>query len=229
MTRTSARRRRTTLGLAGAIIAISTFGCQTTTPDRPSEVTDADARAGLLSTQDLPRVAFTLRHHLRFVFGDRSGSVEAVLQKGCDHVTVVGLSPFGTRLFSVRQSGSEVIHEPTQQRAWPFPPHRMLIDIQRIYLYPLRDPPPADGAYESFVGETRVVEDWRAGRLRTRVLTVSSAQHPEHIVIRYQGSFGDGSVPSLVEFSDQTREYRLEVETISFDSRACVDQRVERK
>lgn len=205
------------------VTALATFAlsCQTLAPSGPRAREEFAVPGGLLATQALRRERFTMRQHLRFSFEDREGRIESVLQKDCESVDVVGLGPFGTRLFSLHQSGMEISHEPSDRAAWPLSPHRILLDIQRIYLYPLPEPAPPDGVTERRVAGVEVVEIWRAGRLFERALPDSSNAQPARVVIQYRGGLGSAEAPPPVHLRDEHLGYELEVETVTYESSEC--------
>jgi hypothetical protein len=167
--------------------------------------------------------SFTLHQQLRFSFAERSGKIDSVIQKNCDSLDVVGLGPFNTRIFSLRQVAREVAFEPENLEDWPFPPLRILLDIHRIYLYPLPNSPLPDGVYETEVADMLVSEYWKSGRLRQRILSNPTGQQPERIRIDYVGGLVRNGAPPPVVLEDEGRQYRLELETVSFSTNECAD------
>ena len=209
---------RATSSLWLAILAGITLGCQTAGTQREGAIRSIGT---LLSTDEMRNDAFTLHQQLRFFFRDRSGKLDSVIQKGCDSLDVVG--PFNSRIFTLRQVDREVVYEPEDLEQWPVPPLRVLFDIHRIYLYPLPNLPPADGVYETEVADMMVSEHWSSGRLWQRVLSSTTGRQPERIKIDYAGGFVRDEAPPSVVLEDERRQYRLEVEIISFRPIACED------
>ena len=58
----------------------------------------------LVSTQEIPG-NFSIRQQLEYRHGEERGSFEAVLQKLCDEVVVIGFAPFGAPAFTIHQIG----------------------------------------------------------------------------------------------------------------------------
>src|SRR5689334_10629823 len=74
------------------------------------------------------------RQRLTFLQGDEARSFDVVLQLRGDVLTVVALTPFGGRAFSIEQRGSEVTVESASERDLPVPPRRILVDVHRVML-----------------------------------------------------------------------------------------------
>ena len=181
---------------------------------------------GLLSTSSLRTDALTLRQRIRYHYGERTGSLDAVVEKSCDALTVVGLGPFGTRLFSVQQSGTALEMKPELPEAWPFPPDRILVDTQRTYLYPLANPPPADGRHDVRYSDVWTSEIWQRGLLLERTIPVAlesdgTGKTSGYVTIRYGSGLGRDTLPSTVTITDSARGYTLEVETIDSKTSTC--------
>jgi hypothetical protein len=164
---------------------------------------------------------FTARQRLRFRFADRAGSMDAVLQVHCGEVVIVALTPFGTRLFSVRQRGLDVEVEPAVDKSWPISPLRVLLDVQRSFLYPLASPPPPDGTHSSRVGSVKLREEWRDGQLVERSLTESRGGRSGPFVVRYEPGMRRGMLPQHTELSSELHGYALEIETQSYSASSC--------
>jgi hypothetical protein len=164
---------------------------------------------------------FTARQRLRFRFADRAGSMDAVLQVHCGEVVIVALTPFGTRLFSIRQRGLDVEVQPAVDKRWPISPLRVLLDVQRSFLYPLTSPPPPDGTHSSRVGSVKLREEWRDGQLVERSLTESRGDRSGPFVVRYDPGMGPGTLPQHTRLSSDLYGYDLEVETQSYSASSC--------
>ena len=164
---------------------------------------------------------FSARQRLRFRFADRAGSMDAVLQVHCGEVVIVALTPFGTRLFSIRQRGLDVEVQPAVDKSWPISPLRVLLDVHRSFLYPLASPPPPDGTHSSQVGRVTLREAWRGGQLVERSLTESRGDRSGPFVVRYDPGMGPGTLPQHTRLSSEVYAYELEVETHSYDASSC--------
>ena len=209
--------------LLAAMIAGVALGCRSVGLQKEGEKERESLPAALLSTREMRSDAFTLHQQLRFSFGDRRGNLGSVIQKNCDSLDVVGLGPFNARIFSLRQVAREVDYEPEHLEVWPFPPLNILLDIHRIYLYPLAEPPPPDGVQVSSVAGMSVSEHWKSGRLMLRILTSEGGTPSERIKIEYKGGLVRDEAPPAIVLEDALRGYRLDVETVSFHNGTCVD------
>jgi hypothetical protein len=154
-----------------------------------------------------------LRQKLRFRYAARSGSLDAVVQVHCRKLSIVGLSPMGTRLFSITQEGDAIAVESLANAAWPFPPEQILQAVHRTYLLPIARPARADGAHEVEVGEIRLVEEWKDGVLVER-------RFPG-VTVRYAGERHATGIASQAALRDEALGYHLDIETLSVDRLTC--------
>lgn len=191
------------------------LGCVTGPPPRTGGGSEDPGE--LVATQDIPG-SFLMRQLIRFRFGEEAGSFEAVIQKHCDEVTVVGLTPFGSPAFSIRQRGLQVEVESNLPGPWPFPPRHVLVDVHRIYFLPLASPAPPDGTHETLRGAETLVERWSSGRLAERSFRRVSGEPPGRVVVTYPGGATSGLTP---------REARLENERYGYSLHASVVSRTE--
>ena len=213
------------------LLAMVTLGCQSVgmLPAGESKgigeggrlQADAYSVGPVLSTDEMRRDAFTLHQQLRFSYAERSGKLESVIQKNCDSLDVVGLGPLNIRIFTLRQIGRGIDYEPENLDDWPVSPLQILNDIHRIYFYPLMTPAIQDSVQETQVGDVYVSEMWRSGRLRQRILSRPEGQGAMRIRIDYLDGLVRDEAPGVVTLVDELREYRLEVETVSFSLGEC--------
>lgn len=175
---------------------------------------------------------FLMQQELRFRHGQQEGSFEAVVQKHCDEVVVIGLTPFGTRAFSIRQRGLEVAVENQLVGKWPFPPENILLDVQRSFLYPIAQPPLSDGVHEATVGAELVRDRWSAGRLLERRIRAVAGPpegeegeegEEEEIVVRYLGGTTRGSPARNVELRNERHGYEINITTHTYRPLVCSD------
>jgi hypothetical protein len=201
----------------GALLLLA--GCASSRPEpTPLEI---DAIRSQLRPSHEIEADFSARQRLRFRFADRAGSLDAVLQVHCGEVVIVALTPFGTRLFSIRQRGRDVEVEPAADERWPVSPLRVLLDVQRSFLYPLASPPPPDGTHAGRVGALEIREAWRGGGLVERSLSESQGDRSGPFVIRYDPGMRPGGLPQHTELSSELYGYALEIETQSYDASSC--------
>jgi hypothetical protein len=168
----------------------------------------------LIDTSEMG-ASFMARQKLAGRFGEQEFRFEAVLQLHGGKLTVLGLTPFGTKAFVLVQTGTEVEFTPLIDREIPFPPEYMLQDIHRAWLWHTRLPwgaqaPSEDPASVEVAGE-RVTERWRDGALVQRSFERLDGQPPGEIRIEYSG--GSGHPAKHVILDNGWFGYRLEIET----------------
>jgi len=180
-----------------------------------SPAPEAIVARGLVPAGQLPG-DLRVEHRLSFHFGKRGGALEAVLQVYCGEVMVMGLGPMRQRLFWIRQRGDDI--KAWSQRPWPLPPARILLDVHRIFLYPVADPPLADGVHSREVATVAFEERWEQGQLVERAIPGGAARG---IRIRFHrgASPRAGSVPATLV--DERLGYRLEVEPHRYRRGTC--------
>ena len=159
---------------------------------------------------------FMMRQKLSGSWQDMKFSFEAVVQKQGDKLTVLGLTPFGTKAFSLVQTGTEVEFEKYVDREMPFPPEYILQDIHRVFLYDVELPwglTGEDGLNEATVHDELVHEEFVDGRLVSRRFARSSGYPEGEIRVDYEGGTADGVPAKNVSFSNGWFGYRLEIKT----------------
>jgi hypothetical protein len=173
------------------------------------------------TAKDLPRPdaipgAFAVRQKITAHSARGGGGFEAVLQKKPGELLLVGLTPFGSRAFMLRQTDGDVALTSYIQRDLPFPPTYILLDIHRV-LDAWLGPAPPDGERAGQVGGERVRERWRGGALVERAFTqvagAARAEPPGDVTITYAGA-GPAGLPASVQLVNARFGYSLTIETI---------------
>ena len=189
--------------------------------DPPPERAAALEPAGALVAVDEIPGNFLMRQQIDFRYGQETGSFEAVVQKHCDELTVIGFTPFGTRAFSIRQQGLQVSVESHLPGAWPFSPRFVLLDIHRSYFVPISENPPHEGTREISRGGESILERWSAGRLVERSYRLDPGGPPGRIVVTYVDG-ATARVPARhVRLHNERHGYDLEVTTVSRAELTC--------
>jgi hypothetical protein len=161
------------------------------------------------------------RQKIVATYGDRSSSFDAVLQKRGDELTLLGLTPFGSRAFVLRQRGTEVSFESFVPQTLPFPPRYILIDVERVFFQWIGADVAAapDGEREGVRAGEIVKERWKEGRLLRRTFQRVDGRPPGEIVVEYDGGMAaDGTPPTHVAFRNGWYGYRLEIATESHET-----------
>jgi len=153
--------------------------------------------------------------------GPRSGSFDAALQVVCGALTVVGLTPVGTLLFSIRQEGDRIETRSASGFQWPFPLELLLLDVHRAFLYPVAAPPPADGLHVQDFRGLSVRELWRSGRLLERDVPASLAHEEGTIHLVYEDGLVPGSLPMRTQLRNDAAGYSLLIESLDQRPISC--------
>jgi hypothetical protein len=169
-----------------------------------------------------------LRQKLRFRYAERAGSLDAVVQVHCRKLAIVGLSPMGTRVFSITQQGDVIAVESLANAVWPFPPEQILQAVHRSFLLPMARPPRLDGAHAVTVGAIELVEVWEGGALIERRFP-DGPDGRASVTVRYAGERHPPEIASRVALHDEALGYHLEIETISVERLRCDRELFERK
>jgi hypothetical protein len=176
---------------------------------------------------------FLDRQHITATYGGRTAQFDAVLQKRGGELTLLALTPFGSRGFVLHQVGADVSFQSFVSQPMPFPPKYILIDVQRVFFAWAQpegvthaldggadntaEAPPQDGEIRAEREGEIEVERWQGGRLRRRTFRRADGEPRGEIVIDYEGDgmARDGSAPPHVTFVNGWYGYRLEIATVS--------------
>jgi hypothetical protein len=178
-------------------------------PRGPSPPTAAD-----LPPPDSIPGTFTLRQKLSATSAKGGGSFEAVLQKQPGTLTLVGLTPYGSRAFLLVQTKGDVQFTKYIPRELPFAPTFLLLDIHRV-LGTWLGPPAATGDRSGQVGDETIRERWQDGKLIERTFTSAKAQPPGTITVTYEG-YAASNVAAHITLKNARLDYQVVIETVPF-------------
>lgn len=190
-------------------------------PGEDPETGEAEAGyPGELVSTDEIEGEFMARQKLSGSFGDKQFRFEAVLQMRDGTLTVLGLTPFGTKAFLLEQRGTKVEFKALIDREIPFPPEYMLQDIHRTWFWHARlpwgaSPPSEDPAVAEVDGE-RVTEQWSANGLVRRSFERLDGAPEGSIRVDYMGGHREGRPAKQVVLDNGWFGYRLEIETVEW-------------
>lgn len=173
----------------------------------------------LISTADMA-ADFLARQKLKGSFAEHEFAFEAVLQLRGGTLTVLGLTPFGTKAFVLTQTGLEIEFQALIDREIPFPPEYMLQDIHRALMWHTRLPwgeeaPSEDTASVEVAGE-RVSEQWSDGALIRRTFTRLDGEPAGEIRVDYVGGHRSGQPARTIVLDNGWFGYRIEIETLDW-------------
>jgi Protein of unknown function (DUF3261) len=203
-------------GLCAPLFAVVLAGCASS-PSKPLR-----PYSGPIDSPGIFAGDFTDRQRIVATFEARTQSFDVVVQKRGDELTIVGLTPFGSRAFAVIQAGERVRFESFLPQKLPFPPEYVLVDVHRV-LFPGVAPPGqvlGDGDHEKARGGEIITETWRGGRLFVRRFRRADADPRGVITVTYRGGQPPGGEPAQeVGLVNGWYGYRLDVTTVSHQPR----------
>jgi hypothetical protein len=200
-------------GAGAVLLLLGVSGCAARVPSAPPR-----PYAGEIPAPGSYPGDFLDRQKIVARYGDRRSGFDAVLQKQGDEVLLVGLTPFGSRAFVLKQSGREISFEAFIAPALPFPPRYILMDVHRVFFSGLAPPGGAlpDGLHEDTRDGEILTERWQDGRLTERRFRRADADPPGEIRVDYgQGMGADGTPPAHIAFYNGWFGYSLDITTVS--------------
>ncbi|MEZ4452428.1 MAG: DUF3261 domain-containing protein [Nannocystaceae bacterium] len=200
--------RRVTAALLVALALAGACAHGRTAADGPPPIDEAL----LVDVATIPG-DFLARQRVSGTMGERTLGSEVVLQKQGGTLTLLGLTPFGTRAFAVIQEGKALRVESFMPEALPFPPELMILDVHRALF--LGERPQPDGRHRFRVGDERVDDTWSGGRLLRRVFRRRRAPRGD-IVVDYGEGMAGGQPPPTITIDNQIFGYTVTIETVSF-------------
>jgi len=157
---------------------------------------------------------FAVRQKLTATSPKGGGSFEAVLQKQPGTLTLLGLTPYGSRAFLLQQTKGDVQFTKYIPRELPFAPTFLLLDIHRALATWIGPPLPA-GERSAQVGGETIHERWQDGKLLERSFTNARAQPPGTITVTYAG-YGASNIASHITLRNARLDYQVDIETVPF-------------
>jgi uncharacterized protein DUF3261 len=200
------------LAVAYVVAVLSASACAHRAAPAPAALTAPTARE--LPSPDAIPGTFTVRQKLTARSARGGGAFEAVLQKKPGELLLVGLTPYGSRAFLLRQTEGDVQFTSYLPRELPFPPTFILLDVHRV-MDAWLGPALASGERAGEVGGERVHERWRDGKLVERTFTRLAARAGEpagDIVITCSGD-GPAGLAALVTLDNRRYGYVLTVQS----------------
>jgi hypothetical protein len=182
---------------------------------RPTPNAQAPEYPGALTPPSLHGGDFLRSQRVLARYGGRTSSFSAVLQKQADTLTLIGLTPFGSKAFVIQQTGMAVTFTSYLPGELPFPPRYILFDIHRVYFGGLGGAPLPDGEHIAQRDGERIREVWKGGRLFERGFTRLAADPPGAMVIAYEEGMAPGASPARIEIDNGWVGYHLSIATLS--------------
>jgi len=183
---------------------------------QPRPLPDEAGYPGTLA--ELGRVPgnFMWRQSIAARYGTQGGRFEAVIQKQGDRLLILGLTPMGTRAFLLEQQGPGIKATVYVDRALPFPPKYVFLDVHRTFFLGIGPGPLGDGWQQAVRDGETIRELWRGGRLLERRFERLDHRPPGQIAIRYDGGYAPAPVPhpGRIVFDNGWFGYQLTIDTL---------------
>jgi hypothetical protein len=169
----------------------------------------------LVPTSEL-KGGFALRQRIEGRHGGREvPAIDAILQLHAGELSLVALTPFGTRALVIHQRGTEVTTEAfiDKEKLPPIDPKDVLRDIHRVLFRGLfiAAPPPADGVHTGQDGGDWITETWRGGHLQTRTFAPAENKTSPAVRIDFEGA--GAVVAPTVRLANLRLGYQLLIKT----------------
>lgn len=199
--------------VAALLLPLLATGCGGGAPATKTPLQVRDYPGRLVSTQDMAG-AFMLRQRVSAHWPDGERSFEMVVQLSGAELTLLGLTPFGSRAFVLTQKGAEFSYQKYVDFELPFDPRNILNDLHRVCFRGLGEAPNPGftGERVGTDGAEDVVEVWQQGVLRKKSFRRADGDPAGEIQVVY---VGDGEVlPPEVHLSNPWFGYELTIVTL---------------
>ncbi len=166
------------------------------------------------------RPDFLARQRVTARFPGGEASFEAALQKQGETLTVIGLTPFGTRAFTLLQapSGVTFTSQLPEGKGPPLEPRYLLQDIHHAYFLALPPAPGAGGADATEVAPLgpELVTEARGpdGTVLARTFRRRDPPPAGEVTVTYEDGAA-GTLPKQVRIENGYYGYELTIETLS--------------
>jgi len=203
--------RRTATLLLWAVM-----GC-TPRPTQPPDPSQLRYPGVLAPPQALAaRADFLARQSLRGRQGEREIHGEVVVQKQGAALTLLGMTPFGSKAFVIQQGAEGVKSQEFLPGALPFPAEFMLLDVHRALFMGLSEGPGKDGERRGKREGEWVTEVWQDGKLMRRSFRRLDRRPRGTIEIEYVGGMTGERPPARIVLKNGWFGYTVEIATVSW-------------
>lgn len=171
----------------------------------------AAAQTPVLVSSDALGPAMLLQQRLRGMYGGKRVELECVLQVSQNELTVIGMTPFGTKAFLLSQKGLTYHFEKYVDRELPFDPAHILDDVHRVFFRAL--PPGAGDVRTGILQGEQVTERWAKGVLVERRFERLDQNPPGSVRVTFSGARAP-LVPGHVVIDNGWYGYRIEIDNL---------------
>jgi hypothetical protein len=189
-----------------ALVLLVLTGCAR---PQPVQVPTQPAHTVVLIPSDkISTKSFVAQQRLSGKYGDKAFSIDVVLQLAGGKLTIVGLTPFGTRAFVLEQSGTDVKVEKFIDREMPFDPRYVLDDVHRVFFRGLGEATMAEEHGE------RITEKRANGVVQERRFARLDGKPAGELVVTFEGEPAPVVAPH-VTLVNGWFGYTLKVDTLT--------------
>jgi hypothetical protein len=207
------RVRRSTLSAVASVCIIAACASGPRPSGKP--LRESDYPGALVDSALLP--SMFARQRIEARFGEHTMSFQAVLQVDAGVLSLLALTPYGTRAFLLEQRGQAVHFERYVDRELPFPPRFILVDVHRALFngaYPLATPQP-DGTHSVERDGERITERWHGGSVRERAFERLDGKPAGVLRITYaEPGLRAGGTPPRIDIHNVWFDYALVIKTL---------------
>ena len=201
----------------GALVLLGLCGCAPKVVDPsqlryPGELVPVAQLAG--------RGDFLARQTLVGRLGEREIHGQVVLQKRGSELTLIGLTPFGSKAFVIQQGPEGVRSQTIMAGALPFPPEFMLLDVHRALFMGLSEGTDGEGDGQRRgrrEGEA-ISETWQGGKLLRRSFRRLDRRPRGTITVEYVGGMSGSRPPAKIVLDNRWFGYTVEISTLSWQA-----------
>jgi hypothetical protein len=154
------------------------------------------------------------RQQLVATFGEEKFSFQAVLEKSGSTLSLLFLTPYGSRALLLQQTDRSVQTRYFVTQRLPFPPRYILTDVYRVFFRGMPTAPLPDGVHLSKVDGETFSDRWQDGFLVERTVYAHAGGAPA-VVIRYQPMGNRHAPAGRVVLDNRAYGYRIEIETVA--------------
>lgn len=148
--------------------------------------------------------------------GEREIHGEVVVQKRGAALTLIGMTPFGSKGFVIQQDEAGVKSQEVLAGSLPFPAEFMLLDVHRAMFMGLSEGPGPDGTRTGVREGEKISETWQGGKLLRRTFRRLDRRPRGDITIEYVGGMTGDHPPPKIVFTNGWFGYTIEINTVSW-------------
>ncbi len=140
-------------------------------------------------------------------------SFGSVLEKRGNHLTLLGLTPFGTRAFLLEQDGARFHFRTFMPQRLPFPPEYILTDVHRVFHLSASEP---QGWHCRLHTKVRTCDYWHGSRLLKRALFHNTSPKRAFVTISYGEGYVSHRPPRHITLVNHEYGYSLDITTLVY-------------